>query len=70
MFAVITIYARKIPGLCTLLRMKNSLIPKDFLKKNLLQNNIRYIYNTYLELILTLLNAAKFSLFDELCQFL
>ena len=67
MFAVITIYARKIPGLYPLLRMKNSLIPKDFLKKNLLQNNIRY---TYLELILTLLNAAKFSLFDELCQFL
>ena len=70
MFAVITIYARKIPGLYPLLRMKNSLIPKDFLKKNLLQNNIRYMYNTYLELILTLLNAAKFSLFDELCQFL
>ena len=27
-------------------------------------------YNNYLNLILTLLNAAKFSLFDELCQFL
>ena len=30
----------------------------------------RVIYNNYLNLILALLNAAKFSLFDELCQFL